>query len=345
VCMDVYWSEIGRASEDNLEVEVSGEILAYVIYTSGSTGEPKGTEVPHRSLMGFMLNVEYARFDEETVQLQHSSVSWDALTLELWPALVKGGRCVLSSQGMITAEELRSYVHEQGVNTLWLTSSLFNSIVETDAGSLAGVRDLMIGGEAISETHVQKLQEKVEGVRIVNGYEPSECTVFSTCHVIPKPLPKDARSISIGRPVGDRRVYVLDEWMNPLPAGVKCELYVGGPGVGRGYGKRAQMTAEKFVPDPFAGEAGGRLYRTGDLVSRDWEGKLQFEGRADQQVKIRGFRVELGEIEAVLGRAEGVKQCAVVVREDERGEKRLIGYAAGDQNEEQLREYLRKRMP
>ena len=345
VCLEQEWQAMECCSGENPDVEIGPENLAYVIYTSGSTGQPKGTEVPHRSIFGFMLDVEYARFDEDAVQLQHSSLSWDVPTLELWPALVKGGRCVLSSWAMITPEALRSYVTGQGVNTLWLTSSLFNSIVDTDAESLEGIRDLMIGGEAISVGHVQRLREKVPGMRMVNGYGPSECTVFSTCYVIPESLLGGVESISIGQPIGDRRVYVLDEWMNPVPIGVKGELYVGGPGVGRGYRKRAEMTAEKFVPDPFGGEAGGRLYRTGDLVSWDWEGKLEFQGRADQQVKIRGFRVELGEIEAVLGRTEGVKQCAVVMREDELGEKRLVAYVSGVGSEEQLREYLRERMP
>ena len=345
VCLDEEWPEIERGSAENLDVEIGPENLAYVIYTSGSTGEPKGTDVPHRSIFGFLLDVKYARFDESAVQLQHSSLSWDALTLELWPALMKGGRCVLSSLSMITPEALRRYVHEQGVNTLWLTSSLFNSMVDTDVESLAGIRDLMIGGEAISVGHVKRLQEKLPGIRVVNGYGPSECTVFSTCYVIPNTLSSEAGTVPIGQPIGDRRVYVLDERMNPVPVGAKGELYVGGPGVGRGYRNRPELTAEKFVPDAFGAEAGGRLYRTGDLARWDWEGKLEFQGRADHQVKIRGFRVELGEIEAVLGRAEGVTQCAVVMREDEPGEKRLVGYVSGEGSEEQLRQYLRERLP
>ncbi|HEX7243302.1 MAG TPA: condensation domain-containing protein, partial [Longimicrobiaceae bacterium] len=188
-------------------VPVTPDHLAYVIYTSGSTGHPKGTEVPHRAIPGFFWDVEYARFDERTVLLQHSSTSWDALTLELWPALLRGGTCVLLpaqvSEPALLGEQIRGY----GVTATWISSAYFNSIVDTTPEVLRGLEQVMIGGEAVSVPHVRRALEAYPELRIVNGYGPSECTVFTSCYPIPADF--DAATIPIGRPVGDRRVYLL----------------------------------------------------------------------------------------------------------------------------------------
>ena len=346
--------------EANIKAEESGvspENLVYVIYTSGSTGEPKGSEVPHRSLGGFIFGVEYARFDEETVLLQHSSVSWDALTLELWPALLRGGRSVLAQERVLGAGRLREYVEEAKVNTVWLTAALLNAVVETDVESLRGVKYLLTGGEAASVGHIREVVERVvervgERMRVVNGYGPSECTVFASCYVVPRELEEDVMSLPIGQPIGDRRVYVLDEGMNVTPVGVAGEGYIGGASVARGYLRRAELTAERFVPDPFSRRGGERLYRTGDLMRWRASGELEFVGRVDHQVKVRGYRIELGEIEARLRECAGVGEAAVVVREDALGEKRLVAYytcgvagSAGDPGAEQLRAQLAGKLP
>ncbi len=317
--------------ETNLECEdigLSPECLAYVIYTSGSTGKPKGSEVPHRSIPGFILGVEYACFDEQSILLQHSSVSWDALTLELWPALLTGGRCVLAHRRVLTSEDVREYVQRWGVNTLWLTAALFSSIVDSDVQSLQGIRDLMTGGEAVSVCNIRQALEQLPETRVVNGYGPSECTVFSSCHVVPRELPAETTSLSIGKPIGDRRVYVLDDQMNEVPIGVVGEACIGGPSVARGYLRRPELTAEKFVADPFSDGAGERLYRSGDLVRWKADGSLEFIGRVDHQVKVRGYRIELGEIEARLTEHPEVREAVVIAREDAAGEKRLVAYYA-----------------
>ena len=293
---------------ERVETGVDPECLAYVIYTSGSTGEPKGSEIPHRSIPGFIFGIDYARFDEETVLLQHSSVSWDAFTLELWPALLTGGRSVLAQQQRVTSgEEIREYVQGRGVNTLWLTAALFNVIVESDVKSLEGLKYVMTGGETASVPHIRRALEELPGLRVVNGYGPSECTVFSSCYEVPGELPEGLMSLPIGKPIGDRRMYVLDRWMNVVPVGVVGEGYIGGASVARGYMAQPAMTAERFVPDPYGGEEGGRLYRTGDLVRWRKDGTIEFVGRNDFQVKVRGFRIELGEIEARLLEYEGVR--------------------------------------
>ncbi|MEW5929610.1 MAG: amino acid adenylation domain-containing protein [Gemmatimonadota bacterium] len=348
LCLDAEGGRISREPDTAPAVEVTPEHLCYVIYTSGSMGLPKGTEVPHRAIPGFFHGADYARFDEAQVLLQHSSVSWDALTLELWPALLTGGRCVLYPGRSLDPEELAREVERHGVTTLWLTAALFNLIVDTRPELLDAVRQVMTGGEAVSVPHLRRARERNPGLRLVNGYGPSECTVFTSCHVVGDEV-ADGEVLPIGRPVGDRRVYVLDGWGEPVPVGVPGELHVGGPGVGRGYLGQAALTAEKFVPDALGGEPGARLYRTGDRVRWLATGELEFLGRVDAQVKIRGFRIELGEVEAVLASVPEVRESAVVAREDAPGDKRLVAYFVAREgagvSAGELRRQLAARLP
>src|SRR5689334_6643978 len=348
-CAEV-WSHEGERNLERSETGVTPESLAYVIYTSGSTGIPKGSEVPHRSIPGFIFGVDYVCFNEETVFLQHSSVNWDGLTLELWSVLLTGGRSVLAQQRVTSEAEIREYVEEGGVNTICLTTALLNAIVDSDVRCLEGVKYLLTGGETASVKHIKRAMEELPEMWVVNGYGPSECTVFCNCYVVPEKLGEEVGSLPIGKAIGDRRVYVLDRWMNPAPIGVVGEAYVGGASVARGYLGRAEMTGEKFVPDPLSRRAGMRIYRTGDVVRWRRDGRLEFIGRVDQQVKVRGYRVELGEIEAALEREEGVEQAAVVVEGDEGGEKRLVGYVVGEAGEGrveggELRKRLGEKLP
>jgi amino acid adenylation domain-containing protein len=350
VCVDRGLEAAAAGSAEAPPARVTPEHLAYVIYTSGSAGEPKGTEVPHRAIPGFFRGVDYVRFDRGTVVLQHSSTSWDALTLELWPALLTGGRCVLYPGDRSEPETLREQVRAHGVNTLWLTAAYFNLVVDTCPEALEGVSQVMTGGEAVSPEHVRRALARHPGLRLVNGYGPSECTVFATCH----PLPRDfaAPVVPIGTPVGDRRVYLLDLDLDPVPAGVPGEVFVGGPAVARGYLNRPELTAERFVPDPFSPEAGARLYRSGDRARRRADGLLEFAGRLDFQVKVRGFRVEPGEVEAALAAHPGVREAAVVPHRTAAGEVRLAGYVtagggiplSGGEVRRRLREQLPEHM-
>src|SRR5947209_547555 len=343
---DLVYGYLPETNLERAETGVDPECLAYVIYTSGSTGEPKGSEIPHRSIPGFIFGTDYVPFNEQTVLLQHSSVSWDPLTLELWAALLTGGRCVLAHQQRVTSgEEIREYVHRNRVNTLWLTAALFNSIVESDVKCLEGVKYLMTGGETASVTHIRRALQELPGIRLVNGYGPSECTVFSSCYVVPADLPASVLSLPIGKPIGDRRMYVLDSWMNVTPVGVAGEAFIAGASVPRGYMGHSDMTAEKFVPDLHSARGGERLYRTGDLVRWRKDGTIEFVGRNDHQVKIRGFRIELGEIEAILQQQSGVQCCAVVAKTGVNGNKRLVAYVVGERNLEELRRDLKGKLP
>ena len=320
------WSSYPDTELNRTAIGLSSDDLAYIIYTSGSTGRPKASVIPHRSIPGFIFGTDYARFDNDTVFLQHSSTSWDAFTLELWPALLKGGRCVLAHERMLTTSEIGDFVRNEGVNTLWLTAALFAATVDSDVGALRGIRYLLTGGETVQVDAVKIALEQLPGTRVVNGYGPSECPVFSTCYLIPEELPKNTLSLPIGEPIGDRKVYVLDERMHPSPVGVIGEMYIGGPGVPWGYWNQADLTAEKFVPDPWGTESGARLYRTGDLGKWLGDGTIEFARRQDDHVKIRGYRIELGEIEALLREHDGVREAVVTARDQGSGERRLVAY-------------------
>src|SRR5262249_56034381 len=339
--------EIGGESEETPEEVVGGEHIAYVMYTSGSTGEPKGVEVLQRGVVRLVEGVEYAELGEEEVVLQGSSSTFDASTFEIWGALLRGGRLVMMEEKVAGVERVRRAIEEEGVTTMWLTSTLFNAIVEEGAEALRGLRQLLVGGEALSVKHIRKAKEEWEGTRLINGYGPTEGTTFTCTYEIGE-VGEGGQSIAIGGGITNTRVYVLGERGEVVPEGVVGELYIGGDGLGRGYVGRAGETGEKFVPDEYGGGEGERLYRTGDLVRYGLEGRIEYVGRRDHQVKVRGYRIEIREIErAVLGYG-GVKEAAVVVKEEGIG-KRLVGYVVMEDGEErqvsEIREYLKERLP
>lgn len=340
------WENISQYSSDNLLTQVTPDNLAYIIYTSGSTGTPKGTEVPHRSFIGFMFGVDYIKLDADNIWLQHSSISWDALTLELWPPLLYGGRCVLFPDNVPTAENLSKIIREEGVNILWLTCALFNLIIDTIPEALLEVKQLIIGGETLSVSHVRRALDLLPQTQIINGYGPSECTVFTSCYVIPKQLDQNVNSIPIGKPIGDRKVYLLDHNLQRVPIGVAGEVYIGGKSVARGYLNQPILTHEKFIDNPFLAE--DSLYKTGDLVRRLNDGNLEFLGRIDNQVKIRGFRVELGEIETVLTNYSEIREAIAIIREDVPGNKSLVAYLVPQNYQlvaRDVRSYLSQKLP
>lgn len=318
---------IAVQSGDNPLLPLSSDNLAYICYTSGSTGTPKGARIPHRSVLGFHQGVDYIDYGSSQTWLQHSNISWDALTLELWPALLHGARCILARPGALAIDEIASHIQRHGVSALWLTSSLFNLMVDAQPEALRPVRFLLVGGESLSVPHVVKALAALPDTRIVNGYGPSECTVFSCCYPIPADFQVNARSVPIGRPIGDRRVYILNRHLDRVPPGVKGEIFIGGPAVARDYLNCAALTAAAFIPDPhIAGQPGARMYKTGDYARYLPGGMIEFLGREDAQVKVRGFRVELEEIEKAIGRMAGVQACAVLAEPDSAGEKRLVAY-------------------
>ncbi|HEY6351461.1 MAG TPA: non-ribosomal peptide synthase/polyketide synthase [Candidatus Angelobacter sp.] len=347
VCLDRDWEQIAAQSETNPKSVIGADHLIYVMYTSGSAGQPKGVGVTQRNVVRLVKNTDFVEFNESEVALQFAPISFDAATIELWGALLNGGKLVVFSGEKTSLTELGREIKGQGVTTLWLTAGLFHQMVEQRLEDLTGVRQLLAGGDVLRVQAVKKVVEELPGCRMINGYGPTEGTTFTCCYGVERGEEMNG-SVPIGGPIANTQVYVLDEEMGKTPVGVMGELYIGGDGVAREYWRRPELTAEKFVPNPHVEEGrrgGERLYRSGDRVRWLAGGKLEFLGRADQQVKVRGYRVELGEIEAALREHAGVRDCAVLVKGDGAGEKKLVAYAGGDAGAAELRSYAKAKLP
>ncbi|HLI77821.1 MAG TPA: amino acid adenylation domain-containing protein, partial [Acidobacteriaceae bacterium] len=350
LCIDVpsLWERIAHESGKNLGIATGGKNLAYLMYTSGSTGVPKGILVVHEAITRLVCNTNYIAFAEKQRIAQAASTSFDAATFEIWGALLNGGRLILLQGEKASLRELGDFIASNRITTLWLTAGLFGKMVEHELDSLRGVNQLLAGGDVVSPGHVARLCSRFEHCTFINGYGPTETTTFACTYAV-KGGGAVADPLPIGKPIANTRVYILDREMQPVAIGVAGELYIGGEGLARGYLKRPDLTAEKFVPDAITGSAGERLYRTGDLARWRDDGNVEFLGRLDQQVKLRGFRVELGEIEAVLRRHDAVEDAAVLVREEEAAGKRLIACVAsrdrGRLAHGELSAFLRARLP
>ena len=311
--LDQLGSTLRPLPDSNPSSGASPDTLAYIIYTSGSTGRPKGSCIVHRGIVRLVRGADYVDLGPDEVFLQFAPLSFDASTFEIWGSLLNGAKLVVFSPHTPSLEELGRAIEDNGVTTLWLTAALFRLMVDHQIGRLGGVRQLLAGGETLSAPHVRKMIDTLEGDRsIINGYGPTENTTFTCCHRMSSGYRFEG-SVPIGRPIANTDVYVLDRCMNPAPLGIPGRLYIGGAGLAVRYLNRPELTAERFVPNPF-GEPGDRLYDTGDLVQWTAEGTVEFIGRVDHQVKIRGFRIELGEIESVLESHPTVRQGLVIVR-------------------------------
>jgi amino acid adenylation domain-containing protein len=318
---------LAEESGENPAPWATADHLAYVLYTSGSTGRPKGVEGTHRAVVRLVRpdgESGHARYGPEEVFLHLASPLFDAATLEVWGPLLSGGRLVVLPGRVPALAALAEILAGHGVTTLFLTTGLFHLIAEERVEILRPLRRLLVGGEVIRPSHVRRALEVLEDGELVNGYGPTENTTFTTAHALRRGSALD-EPVPIGRPIAATRVHLLDRWMRPVPVGVPGELYAGGDGLARGYLARPELTAERFVPDPF-GPPGGRLYRTGDLARWRPDGAIEFLGRMDQQVKIRGFRVEPGEVEMELARHPRVASAAVLAREDLPGGRGLAAF-------------------
>jgi amino acid adenylation domain-containing protein len=344
-------AEADTASTVPRSADVPPASLAYVLYTSGSTGAPKGVEVSHRAVVRLVREAGYAAFGPGEVFLQTAPMSFDLATLEIWGALLHGGRLVLLPPGPYTLADIYAAVARQGVTTLWLTSGFFHLAVDEGLAPLSGLRQLQAGGDVLSRPHVERALAALPGVDLINGYGPTENTTFSTTHRLRDGLAAGETSVPIGRPISGSSAYVLDRSLALLPVSCVGELYVGGAGVARGYLGRPALTAERFVPDPFSGDPRGeeRLYRTGDLARWRPDGTLDFLGRSDFQVKVRGFRVEPGEVESALLRHPRVREVVVTAVAEAGGGHRLVAYyvpeGADGPTPAELRIHLRESLP
>jgi amino acid adenylation domain-containing protein len=320
--------------------------LAYVIYTSGSTGTPKGVAVPQRGVIRLVLETDYVRIDARDTIAQASNSSFDAATFEIWGALLAGARlAIVGKERLLSGSALEQEIDRHGITTMFMTTALFNEHAARTPALFSRLATLLVGGEAIDAATVQRVLDAGPPRRLINAYGPTETTTFATWYEIPRH--RVAPPIPIGRPISNTRCHILDALMQPVPVGVIGDLYVGGPGLARGYLNRDALTAERFVADPF--EAGERLYRTGDRARYRADGQIVYCGRSDQQVKLRGFRIELGEIEDALAQQAGVRQCCIVVREDEPNNRRLVAYVVAESGAtitgEFLRTLLAQRLP
>ncbi|MCP5150482.1 MAG: amino acid adenylation domain-containing protein [Chromatiales bacterium] len=325
LALDAQRQAIDACAADALPDDRSWESLAYVMFTSGSTGRPKGASIPHRAVVRLARGADYVHLGPQEVVAQFAPLSFDAATLEVWGALLNGARLVVIPGDGSTLDRLGPELARHRVTTLWLTSALFNEMVNHQLEYLRGVRQVLAGGDALSPAHVRRLLAAIGDGRLVNGYGPTENTTFTCCHVMTAGS-EVGDSVPIGRPIVGTRVYILDRAGQPAPIGVPGELWVGGDGLAVGYWDRPELTAERFVERDIEGVGRERLYRTGDRARWRPDGAIDFLGRIDQQVKLRGFRIEPGEIEAVLGRHAAVADVTVVCREDAPGAKRLVAY-------------------
>jgi amino acid adenylation domain-containing protein len=351
LCLDRGWAAIAERSVTTPQRLGSAENLAYMIYTSGSTGRPKGVMVTHQSLVNFLHSMNSTSgVQQNDVLAAVTTLSFDIAGLELYLPLIAGARVLLFSRETARdGHELHEKLIEHSATMMQATPSTW-SMLGLDGWRPRSGFKVLCGGEALNRELAAQLVS--HGVPVWNLYGPTETTIWSCMKRL-----EYSDAVTIGKPIANTQVYVLDHDRQPAPTGVAGELYIGGTGVARGYFHRPELTAERFVPDPFSKQAGSRLYRTGDLVRFRPDGELDFLGRVDQQVKIRGFRIELGEIEAALHAHEAIREAVAIARAGITGEKQLIAYLVTEElpNEEgdkggkltisALREYLLTRLP
>jgi amino acid adenylation domain-containing protein len=344
ICLDSHSSKIALLSPENPDSSRKSDDLAYIMYTSGSTGQPKGVCVPHKGVVRLVKATNYADFSADRVFLQLAPIAFDASTLEIWGSLLNGAKLVLFPGDKPSLTELGRIIQQHQITTLWLTAGLFHLMVDERLTDLAPIRQLIAGGDILSVPHVRKVLSQLPNCQLINGYGPTENTTFTCCYPISS---TDAllTSVPIGRPIANTQVYLLDTRLQPVPIGIPGELYIGGDGLAQGYLDRADLTLEKFIPNPF--DRSTKLYRTGDLARYQPDGNIEFLGRIDNQVKIRGFRIELGEIEAAIDRHPDVQAVTVIDREDRPGDKRLVAYIVTQQQltDKELRTFIQSQLP
>jgi aspartate racemase len=355
ICLDADWPVVARERPENLPLRGTAENLAYVIYTSGSTGKPKGVPITHRAVaIHSAACVERYELRPSDRVLQFASLSFDASAEELFPSWIAGAAVVLLHRQTLTIPEFLTFLRQQRLSVVNLPAPYWHEwVLELPRASddfPPELRLVIVGNDKVSPQRFAAWRKSVgDRVRWMNAYGPTEATITATIY---EPAAaneaRDSASVPIGRPMANKQVYILDRRLNPVPIGVPGELHIGGPTLSRGYLNRPNLTAEKFIADPFGLDPGARLYKTGDLARYLADGNIEFLGRLDDQVKVRGFRIELGGIEAVLSQHPAVRQAVITAREDAPG-KRLAAYVVAAEKRQaaaaELRSYLKEKLP
>ena len=334
---------------DNPSSGATATNLAYVLYTSGSTGQPKGVAVPHRAVVRLVVNTDYVQLGPADRVAQASNASFDAVTFEIWGALLQGASVVgIPQTVLLSPRDFAKAIQAQNISTLFLTTALFNQIASDAPTAFRGLRYLLVGGETCDPKWVRVILQSGPPQRLLNVYGPTENTTFTTTHSV-ESIAETTATVPVGRPIANTRVYLLDGDLQPVPIGVVAELYAGGDGLARGYLNRPELTSERFVRDPFDADPSSRIYRTGDFARWLPDGSVDFVGRVDRQVKLRGFRIELQEIEAALAQHPDVGKSIVVAKQKVGGEKSLVGYVVPSNgnrpSSDALRNFLRAKLP
>lgn len=348
---DRFFLNVEEESNESSEApDVAGDPsdLAYIMYTSGSSGAPKGIMIEHRGIVRLVSKPNYVNLSPEETILQLAPLSFDASTFEIWGALANGAKVAIAPGEKPSLSDIAVCLDQCRVTTLWLTSGLLNAMVDEHPRAFRRVRQLLAGGDVLSPHHVRRAIEAMENGCVINGYGPTENTTFTCCHRV-RTEDTLASSIPIGVPIGGTEVCLLNADLQPVPEGESGEIYIGGQGLARGYWNRPELTAEKFIENPFPGHRLERLYRSGDLGHYNSRGEIEFDGRLDLQVKVRGFRVELTEIEFVINGFAGIASAAAAAEQTVSGQKRLVCYfvrkAGAEVSAADLESFARNKLP
>jgi amino acid adenylation domain-containing protein len=346
--LDTDKASIEEQDVENLPFSGTSESLSCVLFTSGSTGKPKGVCLPHKGVVRLVQNTNYVTLNHETIMMGVTTLAFDPSLLEVWGSLTNGGQLVLVPSMHPSMVELKEIVKKYQINTIFLSTALMHLFIEQDLSDLTSIRHLMTGGDVYSLTHAKKAKEQLPNAMVMNGYGPTENTTYSSFFEI-KPDNLIYPTVPIGIPISNSQMYILDKWLQPLPVGVPGELYTAGDGLAKGYMKRPDLTAERFIPNPFHPELSPFMYKTGDQSKYLSDGNVEFMGRFDNQVKVRGIRIELGEIEAAMNLFPNVSESVVIAHGSNANDKQLYGYVVAIPGTafclDGLREYLGKKLP
>ncbi len=339
--------EISAMPDKNINLSMSSDDLAYINYTSGSTGEPKGVQISHKSVLRLLFDANYARFDETRVFLQLSTISFDAATFEVWGGLLHGGKCCIYAPNFLSLATLKSTIRDNGVTTVFLTTALFNTIIDEDIEVVSSIDQLLTGGEAHSVNHMRKAVDGLANTEVICVYGPTESTTFATFYPV-SCVSQQCTSIPIGRAISNTQAYVLNNDNQLVDIGEIGELCLAGPGLSLGYLNKPEHNDKSFITGLEFLDKRERIYRTGDLVKCQLDGNLIYIGRKDDQVKIRGFRVTIGEIESALLLHTDVNSAVVIVDSNSSSESQLLAFvvsSSSDLTKKKLKMHLKEYLP